>query len=224
MLAPWTQPSHAEARYLIVQAYRTLIRGEPTELVAELAQAVGWLETHYGAAWKAPGDGSCNWGAVQDKYPICRTSRRPGQPWAPEHTCFAYVDTKPQSNGTSTPYAVCFRRETDHVAGALELVRQVYGKRATVLGAALRGDAKGFSAALHATRYYEGWGATVPERIQHHADAVAGSLRIMRAGILGRPCTDEVRARVADPPLIDWQDLLDEADMIRERDAMVRGE
>jgi hypothetical protein len=224
MLAPWTQPSHAEARELIRRAFRAQLGREPTVLEAELAAAVGWLETHYGAAWKDPGQGSCNWGAIQHKYPVCKTARRPGQSWAPEQVCFAYVDTKPQSDGSSTPYAVCFRRETDHAQGAWQLVRQVYMLRGSVLGAAIRGDVLGFSAALHATRYYEGWGATVEERIRHHHEAVLGSIRIARAGIAGRPCTDEVAARVAALPLIDWQTLLDEADMRAERDAWVRDE
>lgn len=190
MTEPWQALSHAEARRLVWEACKTWVdRGKLPSLsgsLIELVQAVSWLETHYGAAWREPGNGSCNVGAIQCHCPPCTSARVAGMPWL-DATCFTYVDTKPLSDGSSKPYSVCFRRWPDYRAGYLALVEHVLVRRPAVYRAAIAGKAREFSAALHASRYYEGFGKTVEERISHHEQAVVGSMKLANAAIIGQP-------------------------------------
>jgi hypothetical protein len=228
-ISVWQTPSHIEARDLVYWGCnRMLSRGKLTRVTEALVahvQAIGWLETGYASKWKEPGVGSCNWGAVQHKCPPCRDTRVAGKPWERQE-CFSYADTTPQADGSSKRYSVCFRRWPSMEDGVLGLIDQVVVRRPAVLAAALAGKTAEFSAALHATRYYEGYGATVQERIKHHYDAVCGSMRLANAAIAGRPpptseeleiqATVELVGRAFIAPL----DLLDLArdDMRTERD------
>lgn len=215
-LLPWQTPSHAEAYDLLRVAFLRRFGRPPTQAELEPLAGVGWLETHYGSAWKTPGDGSCNWGAVQCVHPA--KVRLPGQTWG-DCDSFAYIDTHPQPDGTSTPYRVAFARWESHEGGALGLVAAVYGQRPSVLQAAGRGDLYGVSAELRKTGYYEGWGKTQEDRIQNHLAALRGSIALARGH-----STYPVAARVAEPDLLAWQELLEETEqgMTDERDADVR--
>lgn len=185
MTAVWGTPAHAEARALV---HRGCIRMQEqgalpsvnAELVAHV-QAVGWLETHYGSAWKEPGVGSANWGAIQHRCPPCQGTRIVGQPWDGQE-CFSYVDSTPQGDGSSKRYSVCFRRYGTMEDGVRALIDQVVVRRPSALKAALAGETAEFSTALYASRYYQGWGATAEERIRHHYDAVVGSMKLANAG------------------------------------------
>lgn len=190
----WQTPSHSEARDLVWWGFRRLVsQGRLARVTAHLVahvQAIGWLETHYGTAWKEPGVGSANWGAIQHRCPPCSGTRVAGKPWARQE-CFSYQDSSPKSDGTSKRYSVCFRRWPTMEDGVLGLIDQVVLRRPEALAAALAGKTADFSAALHSSRYYEGFGATVQERIQHHYDAVTGSLRLANASIAGTPLPTE---------------------------------
>lgn len=229
----WQAPTHAEARELVWWACREWAsRGKletVTALLVERVQAIAWLEAHYGAAWKTPGDGSANWGAIQHKAPVCAASRHAGDPWL-DSPCFSYTDSSPRSDGTSKPYSVCFRRWPSHQEGALALVEQVVIRRPTVLQAALKGTVRDFSAALYGSRYYEGWGKTVDERIQHHADAAQGSIRLANAAIANTELPFEERTRIqalierTGRAFITADTLIEmaRADMTRERDELLK--
>jgi peptidoglycan hydrolase-like protein with peptidoglycan-binding domain len=127
---------------------------------------VGCLETSYGAGWKGAGKGSNNMGAIQA-----------GAGW--KGPVFEYVDTHPNNDGTSTTYRVAFRKYATPLEGWIDLGKVAYinRKRFTVRQAAHQNDTLGVSRELHRTGYYEGFGSTVEERIQHHYLALSRSLR-----------------------------------------------
>jgi putative peptidoglycan binding protein len=127
---------------------------------------VGWLETKYGIAWTNAGKGSKNWAADQAGKPPC-----------PLATSFEYVDTHPNSDGTSTTYRICFRRYADDVQGCFGLIKEEFLRRPSVLAAARAGDLFGVSKALYETRYYEGHGKTPADRIWNHYKALFGSAK-----------------------------------------------
>jgi hypothetical protein len=169
-----TAPAHREMRVVLQETFHQRFGREPTRPEAQCLQAVAWLESGYGSWWRPPGDGSYNLGAIQA-----------GSGWT--GPTFEYVDTHPRDDGTSEPYRIAFRRYPTLVAGAEDLTRVVYQARNrehTVLPAATMGDTYAFSAALHATGYYEGHGSTVAARIaNHHAaviDACARQARELR--------------------------------------------
>jgi len=135
-------------------------------IVVLAIHGIGWLETHYGFAWKGAGKGSRNWGADQAGLPPC-----------PLATSFEYVDTHPNPDGTSTTYRICFRRYADDRAGCFGLIKQEFLRRPTVLAAARRGDLYGVSRALYETRYYEGHGKTPADRIANHYKLLFSSVK-----------------------------------------------
>lgn len=153
--------SDRDMRQLCAEAFRRHFGREGSRSELQCLQAVAWLETSYASGWKPPGDGSWNFGAMQA-----------GASWG--GASFSYTDTHPLSDGTSRPYTVKFRAYASAEAGVEDLLKIVFvarGREAARVAAA-KADVAAFSAALHATGYYEGFGATVGERIAHHADAV----------------------------------------------------
>lgn len=177
--------SHKDARQIINEAFRRVFGREPTRTEAQCCQAVGWLETGYGQHWRPPGNGSNNWGAIQAH-----------SGW--NGATFEYVDTRPNDDGTSTPYKQAFRKYNSAADGATDLVKVVYtGGRNPILGAtqriahphgsrgalalpaATRGDTLAFSAALYDTVYYQGFGRNREERIKHHHTAVLNACAAM---------------------------------------------
>ena len=169
-----------DMRALLAEAFRRAYGREATRVELQCLQAVAWLETSYGMGWKGTGIGSNNFGAMQA-----------GAAW--HGATFLYTDTHPNADGTSTPYTVAFRKYPTAIAGAEDFLRIVYTKRPSVLAAASRGDIDGFSAALHATRYYEGFGRTVGERIAHHFAAVVKAIQ-RQCKALGEELPPEVAA------------------------------
>lgn len=169
--------SHRDARVLILAAFTTRFGRQATRPETQCVQAVGELESGYASYWRPPGVDSCNWGAIQGSGPA---------------GAFQYVDTHPNADGTSTQYATTFAKYHSLGEGAEYLVRAVYqiaNRDKLVLPYATAGDTLGFSTGLHRTIYYEGFGATVAERIEHHHRAVLNAC-IAQAHALGEPMPD----------------------------------
>lgn len=158
---------HAEMRILLRDAFARVFGRDATTPELQCLQAVAALESNYGAGWKPPGNGSFNFGAIQ-----C------GASWS--GPSFQYTDTRPNSDGTSTPYVTKFRKYATPIDGAIDLVKVVYlnlSRDKTVLPAASRGDTLGFSKAMRDSGYYEGMGATIEQRVANHHKAVVRSIR-----------------------------------------------
>ena len=195
----------------IEHAYQPVTGRPVSRPGVHVALAVGRLETGLGTAWAAESihatlvargwttasledwqeaaRGSNNLGAVQYRRP----SEFGAPPWpaiSPDGRGFLYYDTSPQSDGTSKPYPMYFRRYTvDSAAPEFLRVLYVIAGRSAVQDAAERGDLPGVSRALHASRYYEGFGATVEDRIaRHHRSLVSAAIGIGRE--LGWPLPD----------------------------------
>lgn len=184
--------SHAEAFELVSGAVGKVLGDQPRS-VAVFCQAVGCLESSYGRSWKGPGQGSHNWGAIQHKCPPCHPSlvAEPGK-----HGCFTYKDTRPNDDGSSTPYAVCFRTWVNDEEGVEALVRTVYStRRKSVLEAAAAHDVWAFSAAMYDTGYYQGFGQTREIRISHHADTVRRIVRAIERALDGEQPAQVVAVR-----------------------------
>lgn len=169
--------NHTQARALIVAGFTSAFGRPPTRPEAQCEQAVGFLETNYCQSWKGPGVGSCNWGAEQGVGPA---------------GFFTYTDTHPNADGTSKPYTAKFQKFHSESEGAETLTADVYmhhNRGTLVLPFAKNGDTLSFSGGLHASGYYEGFGATIVERIEHHHQAVLHACRLM-ALELGEPMPD----------------------------------
>lgn len=187
--------SHRDARAIVSEAFHRVFSREPTRPEAQCLQAVGWLETGYGQHWRGAGSGSNNWGAIQAH-----------AGWTGD--TFDYTDTRPNDDGTSTPYRQAFRKYASPADGATDLAKTVYtggrnpllgataklhdplgSRHAIVLPAATKGDTHGFSAGLYFSVYYQGFGRNAEERIAHHQKAVDNACAAM-ARELGEPMPD----------------------------------
>lgn len=183
--------SHKEARALISEGYRRCFTVDPTRPQAQLVQAVGWLETQYGAGWssKIPGAaGSNNWGAVTA-----------GAGW--NGNTFEHKDSRPDSKGNNIWYTTKFRAYPTPQDGATDLIKLVYVQRPAVLAAATLGDSLAFSTAMYKSKYFLGFGATEAERIAHHHGAVVSALKLMCRAI-GEPMPDGSELPPAPPVTI----------------------
>lgn len=179
---------HTEARAIIKDAWRSVFGREGTLSELQLAQAVGWIETAYGRAWKPPGQNSKNWGAVHA-----------GASW--KGPTFSYKESHPNENGISVPYMAGFRIYVSDLEGAADMIKRITSggllKRrakdhpwdppqhiaaacahtanvrvAIVRPAMAAGDAYAFSEAMYWSVYYEGFGKDPSTRISHHYDAI----------------------------------------------------
>jgi hypothetical protein len=181
--------SHKDARIVVAAAFRVRMGREGTRPELQCAGGVGFLETGYAQNWKSPGVGSFNWGAIQGSGPA---------------GAFQYTDTHPNADGTSTPYAISFRKYRSLEEGAEDLIRIVYqsnGRDRLVLPAATKGDTLAFSTAMHTTRYYEGFGRTVQERIANHHRALVSAITAA-ARAIGEPMPDGSELPPAPPVTI----------------------
>ena len=163
---------HNTARTMAAEALVSVVNENADFNAARHLCGVGYLESSYGRGWKGAGVGSNNMGAIQA-----------GSSWKGE--TFLYTDTRPNPDGTSTPYTVAFRKYPTPQAGWDDLARVMYSaRRRSVLVAASMGDTYSVSQFMRETWYYEGFGATQRDRIYNHflalrrgiwaADAVAG--------------------------------------------------
>lgn len=169
--------NHTAARALMLAGFLEKFGRAPTRPEVQCEQSVGFLETGYAQTWRGPGVGSWNFGAIQGVGPA---------------GFFQYTDTHPNPDGTSTTYTARFAKYADGPGGTAALVYEVYqthDRDTLVLPAATAGDTLGFSTGLHTTGYYEGFGATVAERIEHHHASVLNACRLMALEI-GEPMPD----------------------------------
>lgn len=169
---------HQWARGIIVAAFKQALGREPTIAEAQLAQAVGSIESGYGKGWKGAGSGSHNWGAVQTKGPG-----------------FAYQDSTPTAQGQKK-YVTNFKQYASDVDGAADMIRTIFnskqpqgkldpvnqlpvkgalpgpGRGELCLKAAEANDITAFSAAMYYTSYYQGFGFPFTKRIMTHANGL----------------------------------------------------
>jgi hypothetical protein len=175
---------HTDMRILLRDAFSRVFGRDATTPELQCLQAIASLESSYGEAWKPPGNGSHNFGAIQ------------AGSWT--GPTFQYTDTRPNADGTSTPYVTKFRKYATPSDGAVDLVKVVYLNKdrvKNVLTPATAGKSLSFSAGLFATKdaavaqavktkygvqptgYFEGFGKTADERIANHHRAVVASIR-----------------------------------------------
>lgn len=149
--------THIESAILAVNALSVVFGiAAVSDGASRHLQGVGGLETGYGDAWRAAGRGSNNIGAIQA-----------GTSWHGD--TFAYTDTHPNADGTSTPYSAKFRAYPTPLDGWIDLARVMYGgRRGDVYLLAKRGDTYSVSEGLRLTQYYEGFGPTVHDRVRNH--------------------------------------------------------
>ena len=158
---------HSSGKQALIEAWSRSGLGPMTQSQLYAAMAVACLETWYGEGWtKACGGtgamiGSNNWGAIQTSLPPCEDGY--------SRLC---IDTHPNDDGSSTKYESCFREYPTPADGALGLLGTLYGKRPKVLEAAKRGNMQAVAQAMHDSKYYEGFGKTVQERIDNYAKAL----------------------------------------------------
>jgi hypothetical protein len=153
--------THAEARAFATAALAKRFGTTPTAGEVRALAGIGLIESHYGDGF---GDKN-NIGAVQK-----------GKGWTGE--TFIYTDTHPNADGTSTKYETEFRKYPTRQAGWEDFALEAYSVhgRSSVRAAAKANDWAGVSRALHDTGYYEGFGATVEERIAHHVKALTDAI------------------------------------------------
>ncbi len=192
--------SHRDARVLICEGYRKLFGHEPSRPVAQLVQAVGIIESGYGMYWRQK-----VWDELHAKYgaaPIFPTwgAITAGKSWASTGKTFSHGDTRPNADGTNTPYVTLFRAHDSALEAATDLVRIVYlaeppgypPRHKTVLPAAKAGDVYGFSDALYG--YYLGQGKTKAERVAGHHKAMTNALARMCKALGEEPPSKEAAA------------------------------
>jgi peptidoglycan hydrolase-like protein with peptidoglycan-binding domain len=159
---------HGEARVLAAKALTEVFHTTPTPGEVNHICAVSHIETAHGYGWKGAGKGSNNQGAVQK-----------GSTWRGE--VFTYTDTTPiPGTNNSKPYVAYFRKYPTPLDGWIDLVRVGYSYcgRGVVREAAKRDDTYAVSKLLHDTRYYEGFGPTVEDRIQRHYRSMSKAIAI----------------------------------------------
>ena len=158
--------THAEARALATEALGQRFGRAPHPGEVVHLAGISRLESSYGDGWKGAGRGSNNMGAIQ-----C------GAKWKGDR--FQYIDTTPQSDGTSKRYVTSFRKYPTSLDGWLDLVSVAYVNRGreTVRSAAEFQDTLGVSTELHRTGYYEGFGKTVDDRIRNHYRQLARAIK-----------------------------------------------
>lgn len=162
--------SHAQAREWAHDGFVLQFQREPTLAEVQFVQAIALLESGYGQGWKNDGVGSWNMGAVQAGRPPCN----------PE-TSFSYTDTHPNSDGTSTPYTICFRKYPGPVEGMADVARILY-KQMSIIPSSIRA----VSTQMYEKHYYEGFGATKEARINNHVKALTAGLEKITTA-LGEP-------------------------------------
>lgn len=193
------------ARGIIVAAFKKVMGRAPTLAEAQLAQAVGKIETNYGKSWKGEGAKSHNWGAIQD--------------WSKKKTNnFKSTDIAAGTKDKpAQKYKVNFKSYPDDISGAADLINNIFktnrpqykitpdrqfpagsvvpgpGRGELCLAAAAAGDIMKFSAAMYHTGYYGGTASTWQERIKIHAKGLESIIRSMASSI-GEPVAASIKS------------------------------
>lgn len=161
---------HRFGRAALLGAWRDVTGEDPSIAELQIAGAVATLESGYGTFAfmnRATGEkirDTNNWGAVQCKsLPPCPDG------------CFEATDTSPLKVSADNPdgaYQACFVHPSSPAEGAATFIKQVTLRRPLSWAAMKAGDIDAFSDAMHREHYYEGFGATVAERVARHAATV----------------------------------------------------
>lgn len=170
----------AFARETILRAWPPEL-GRPTLAARQAAQAISRHETVYATTWTGPLASSHNWGAVQCAAP--KTARC-------GNDCAGGGDRRPDGS----TYRACFRVYPSDIDGARDFLRVLLVRRPSVARVIGSGRADVIARAMHATRYYEGIGHTVEERVAGYARAISRNVAEL-ARSLGEPNTLEVHPR-----------------------------
>lgn len=161
---------HATDRKLVEKAWELAFNRKPKLFEARTVHAVALLETDFGRGWKGAGVGSNNVAANQS-------------PGCPEGRSFAYTDTHPNPDGTSTSYKVCFAKYPALFEGVQALVKVMVADRPEVQRAMTKGSELAVSAAMWVTVYYEGFGADEDDRIVNHYLALMRNAKRVSAAL-----------------------------------------
>lgn len=156
-------PTHTEAKEWAAKGFESIFGREPTLLERQWVQVVALAESQYGAGWKGEGVGSWNMGAVQAGKPPCNPA-----------TSFLYTDTHPNSDGTSTPYSICFRKYPGPVEGMADVARILF-KQMKIEATTIRE----LSTQMYDKHYYEGFGSTREVRINNHVKYITSFMTKM---------------------------------------------
>ena len=169
-----TAAQHREAREGLIQAWARLYPDTtPTLQQLQGAQAISYHETGYGLFAPFNNKGGAptfNMGAIQCPKLPDAMGNCPCQG-------FLHKDTRPNSDGSSTEYRVCFRSYDTAVDGAEDLWKQLSpSRRPLTFDAISRGDLEAISAAMYDERYYQGFGPTREARIAGHVKAMTNAV------------------------------------------------
>lgn len=149
--------SDLEARDVVRQAFAARELPAPTMAELQGVQAIGRFEGMYGSGIKGATN---NWGAVHcNAVPPCPEDCAPGK------------DSHPDGQ----KYAICFRVYADPVAGAADMLRELY-RRKGVPEAMKAGDALAVAHAMHKARYFEAPPKLYAQAIERNAAKIAKSL------------------------------------------------
>lgn len=163
--------SHAQAREWAANGTATVVPfAQATLAHVQFVQAVALIESGYGQGWKGDGVGSNNMGAVQAGRPPCNPN-----------TSFQYQDSHPNSDGSSTPYTICFKKYDTPTDGMADVARILY-KQMGVKPTSIRAVAT----QMYEHHYYEGFGATKEARINGEVKALTNALTKITSA-LGEP-------------------------------------
>lgn len=185
---------HQAGRAKLLASWPGVTGVEPGLAELQIAGAVANLESAYGTATfrnkhaftdsdgnfsvQEPGDpvsNTDNWGAMQcSNLPPCDGV-----------TCFEATDTSPRKITDQNPlgyYQACFQLGS----GPSKFIKLVTVNRPNSWAAMRAGDIDAFSQNMHDTGYYEGFGATVADRVNNHAHAVEQGVNAIAAA-LGEP-------------------------------------
>ncbi len=157
---PMSPESDRQARGVLRAAFAQRGMAAPSLPELQAAQAIGRFEGGYGKGWGQAGAGSHNWGAVQ-----CGHLAPCGA------GCFEYGD----SHADGTGYRGCFKRYDSGVAGAADLLHELY-RRDGVPDALRAGDASRIASAMRKSGYFEARADRYAKAIELHASALSVSL------------------------------------------------
>lgn len=153
--------SHAQAREILRQAWRTVWGREPTAQELTYAAAVAYLETGYGRAGQfgtLAAQGIYNWGALERK-PDANGECPPGT-----------------ARGTDQG-SVCFYAFPSDVAAAAAFVKLLTQSHWPVI-AAMRGAPIDVARAMRVSpAYYTGTSGSSEDRAQAYASAITNAIR-----------------------------------------------
>jgi len=147
--------THAEAAVLIAAALPEVSDGGRM-----LVQLIGWLETNYGAGWKAAGKGSHNWGAITGTH-------NNGE-------YFIASDSRPNPADPSHPikYQTKFRRYPSDVEGIEDLWGLLNSRYRGAVDAADEGRWEDVSQELYDGGYYTGTSTNPATNVERHRGRV----------------------------------------------------